>query len=270
MKAICLLSLLTITLYSCSQGPKHPQADLISQPSATSMTAQSIVAFSDSVDAGLSSQEKHTSLIYSTGDNLSTYVEEYSSNGSPVLFKEYINNETISNTVKQYYFKNDTLVLIKESSKRNKDRAWIFTDIRTYLRNNITFKKESRSAPSFAALKSQPYTEVKADANAVHDDLTENIRSLKDAVNGKNKYEMIFNEIISSPDERYIVLKGNMQNGYSASIRIKEKDQLIDSILKDPSVFKDEKLALKWEIVDNEAVYVPVAAKVTSAKGLKR
>ncbi len=44
----------------------------------------------------------------------------------------------------------------------------------------------------------------------------------------------------------------------------------MDSLLKDPLAFKGEKLNIKWEVKDKEAVYVPVAASVTSANGLKR
>lgn len=270
MKIIFTLSLITVILGSCNQGPKHPQANLINQNSAAAMTDQAVLAFADSIDADLKHIQKNTSLIYHLVDQ-SIYVEQYSYSGTPVLYIEYTTGEDLNTSTKKYYLKNDSLILVTESSKLNIAGKEYFEDKRTYFRNNVSFKKESRSAPSTSALNTQPYQAIKpSEASDRSNELTDHINILNDAINGNNQFEMVFDNIILSPNERYIVLKSKVPNSYSASIAVKNADNFIDSILTNPQMFKDEKLNIKWEIKDKEAVYVPVAANVTSAKGLKR
>jgi hypothetical protein len=66
------------------------------------------------------------------------------------------------------------------------------------------------------------------------------------------------------------MLKSKNQNGYQASIRVDEKSTFIDSLLTNPSIFKEEKLKFKWTIKDKDAVYVPDGAATTSANGLNK
>ena len=95
------------------------------------------------------------------------------------------------------------------------------------------------------------------------------MKTLNEVLEGKDKFEMVFDNITTYPDSRYIILKSKIQNSYSASILVKQRDQFIDSLLNDPIDFKAEKLNIKWIIEDREAVYVPVA-KNTSASGLNK
>lgn len=269
MKLLCLFSMLTITVISCNQGPKHPQADLVNARIGTPMTEASILLYADSIDATLNTYEKNISLVYQLGQ-ATMRVEKYSWNGKPVLFSQYKNDEGISNEIKKYYFKNDSLILLREGAKITKQGTDIFEDHRTYLRNNIPFKEESRSSTTLALLKAEPFQIRKKTASDQTKEYNEDIKLLNDAVNGADKFDLVFDNVISAPDERYILLKSKIAGGYTASISVKETDIYVDSLLKDPSNFKDKKLNIKWDVKDKEAVYVPVAASVTSANGLKR
>lgn len=268
MKTIAILTLLGFTLLGCSQGPKHPQAELINQNSAAALTEKSVMQFADSVDAGLTTMEKHTSLIYQIDDN-AMYVEQYSTNGSPIVYKEYTYNETISSKVIRYYLRNDSLILIKESKQLNKSGKDLFEDKNTYLRNNIVFKTEVRRSNSEKEIGQLPYQVLKS-TEKTNLSFDEAIHRLNDAVRGVNKFEMVFDNMIATPDERYLLLKGKTTDSYTANIKVDQSDPLIDSLLTLPATFKDKKLALQWKVADREAIYVPVSANVTSAKGLKR
>lgn len=269
MKISTILYLLPAFLFiaACNQQPKHPQADLIKQASATAMTDKSILQFTDSISANLSRLEKQSSLVYLLGTK-SMYVEKYSWNGRPVVYIAQTDDDLISSNTKKYYFKNDSLILVQENTGSNKS---LFTATRTYLRNNIAFKKEQSSSATAVALPQAPYQTIK-DKNgaAQEEDYKRHLTSLEEAIAGKNQFEMVFDAFISLPEESVIRLKGKAQNGYSASILVKATDPLIDSLTHAPAKFKNEKLNFKWKIEDKEAVYVPVAARVTSASGLNK
>lgn len=251
----------------CSQQPKHPQADLISQSAATAMTDKTIGILADSIDANLSQLEKQSSLVYLQGEQ-SMYAERYSSNGKAILYVEQRDNGLINSHTIKYYFKNDSLILVQENKKTNND----YTDTRIFLRNNIAFSKEQRKANSASGLQTKPYLSLKSikDQTVKEDDYKQNIRALDEAIAGSNQYEMLFDQFIDIPGENIIQLKSKAQNGYTASILVKEPDAFIDSLKADPQSFRNEKLNFKWKVEDKEAVYVPVAAKVTSAKGLNK
>lgn len=251
----------------CSQQPKHPQADLISQSAATAMTDKTIAVLADSIDANLSQLEKQSSLVYLQGEQ-SMYAERYSSNGKPVLYVEQKDNGLLNSETKKYYFKNDSLILVQESKKTNND----YTDTRIFLRNNIAFSKAQRKANTASALLTRSYLPLKSGKgnNIPENDYQQNIRTLDEAIAGNNQYEMLFDQFIDVPDENIIQLKSKAQNGYTASILVKEPDAFIDSLKSNPQHFRNEKLNFKWKVEDKEAVYVPVAAKITSAKGLNK
>jgi hypothetical protein len=269
MKTSYILSALPVlfTIFSCSQQPKHPQADLISQSAATAMTDKTIGVLADSIDANLAQLEKQSSLVYLQGEQ-SMYAERYSSNGKAILYVEQRDNGLISSQTKKYYFKNDSLILVQENKKINND----YTDTRIFLRNNIAFSREQRKANSASALQTKPYLSLKSikDNTIKENDYKQNIRTLDEAIAGNNQYEMLFDQFIDIPGENIIQLKSKAQNGYTASIVVKEPDAFTDSLKADPQSFKNEKLNFKWKVEDKEAVYVPVAAKVTSAKGLNK
>ncbi|MCX2453296.1 hypothetical protein OQX61_18640 [Pedobacter sp. PLR] len=258
---------LLLSLFSCSQQPKHPQADLINQSSATAMTDDTILRYADSINASLPALEKQSSLIFLQGEQ-SMYVEKYNTNGKPVLYEEYLDNKLISNQSKKYYLKNDSLVLLQEKIKNNNG----LTETRTFFRNNIAFKKEQRTASDDAALKKQPYLSVRSATTASQ--TTENeekqLKTLEDAIAQNGLFAMHFEQFIDIPEESIIQLKGSGQNSYTANVIVRIPDALIDSLQKSPATFKNEKLNFKWEIADKEAVYVPVAASITSAKGLNK
>ena len=69
MRNSVLLFLLSILFFSCQQGPKHPQAELLSQQSPTAMNQQEIIQYADSIEAGLGVLDKAVSLIYLSGEN---------------------------------------------------------------------------------------------------------------------------------------------------------------------------------------------------------
>jgi len=269
MKTSYILSCLPVlfTIFSCSQQPKHPQADLISQSVATAMTDNSIGILADSIDANLAQLEKQSSLVYLQGEQ-TMYAERYSANGKAILYVEQRDNGLINRLTKKYYFKNDSLILVQENKKVNND----YTDTRIFLRNNIAFSKEQRKANSASVLQTKPYLSLKSikDNTLKEDDYKQNIRTLDEAIAGNNQYEMLFDQFIDIPGENIIQLKSKAQNGYTASILVKEPDAFIDSLKSNPQNFRNEKLNFKWKVEDKEAVYVPVAAKVTSAKGLNK
>lgn len=273
MKLIFLLSsgIFFLTFQSCNYfKSKHPQAEIANGAGATGMTDKSILVFSAGIDRQLNSFRKEFSLVYLSGD-LSLYAEKYSEHQDGMLYKTSSANGTISNTLKSYYFKNDSLILVKERSKVMTEEGQVLKDSRIYLRNNITFKIESRTASSPEAIRTLPYLAVQPAENKYPDEnFAEEIRVMDDAIKGAGKFEMVFQNISTYPDSRYIVLKSRKQNNYTASILVNKRDAYIDSLLNMPATFKDQRLSFRWRIEDAEAVYVPVADTTTSASGLKR
>ncbi|SEA85809.1 hypothetical protein [Pedobacter hartonius] len=272
MKTIRLLSLgfLLFTICSCNYfKSKHPQAASPDE-GATGMTDKTILNFIATTDRTLSNYKKQFSLIFLSGD-LSVYVEKYSAYGDGMLYRTYTANGNTSSTIKSYYFKNDSLILVKEQNKIMNDGVEIYKNVRTYLRNNVAFKMDSRTASSAAALATLPYLLIQPSENKYPvEDYTGDIKGMNDAIAGTDKFEMVFDNITTYPDAHYISLKSKSPGNYKASLRVNSKDAFIDSLLNFPAVFKDEKLKLRWKIRDKEAVYVPVDSASTSASGLNK
>jgi hypothetical protein len=268
MRVLPILSIALMFAAACTQGPKHPQASLINQNSATAITEQSILLLADSIDKEDANMEKRTSLVYQMGD-MSMYAEQYSTNGKTIMLAEYTNNAGINNSTKKFYFKNDSLVYVKENNTNLKDGKNNYENVRTFLRNNIPFKKEARASNSLSVLNSESFQALKP-AEIKNTNFTEAIATINDAINGTNMFDLVFDDIIKMPNETRIVLKAKSPGLYNSNIIVKETDNYIDSILKDPLLFKEQKLNLRWRVADKEAIYVPVDAGKTSAKGLKR
>ena len=271
MKSVYFLILVGAfsTMLGCNKFKSdHPQAEILDQH-ATDLTAKSIKVYTDSIDKNIPSYQKQTSLVYRLGD-LSFYVEKYSSNNQAVLMIEHASNGGISTSLKKYFFRNDSLILEEVKNELANDEGRIFKDTRTFLRSNTVFKIENRTASSAAAINKLPFNDVPlSKVNTPDDSYLENVSTLNDVINGSDKFEMVFENITTYPDSRYIVLRSKIQNSYTASILVRQKDNFVDSLLNDPINFKDQKLNFKWQVKDREAVYVPVANN-TSASGLKR
>ncbi|MFD0939153.1 hypothetical protein [Pedobacter boryungensis] len=271
MKSVYYLVLICTfsALFGCNYiKSDHPQAELTDE-NATNLTAQSIINYANSIDKNLTQFSKNTSLVYMLGD-LSFYVEKYTQNNQTVLLIEHSYNGGTSNSLKKYYFKNDSLILETDKNELVNEDGTVFKDARTYLRNNTVFKIENKTASTQAALTSLPYIGLPLSNNNKPDQsYLENVNSLNNVVNGNDKFDVVFESITTYPDSRYIILRSKIQNSYSASVLVKERDALIDSLLNDPINFKDQKLKFKWVVKDKEAVYVPVASN-TSASGLNK
>lgn len=267
IKPYLLLPFVGMLFFACNNKAKHPQAGLANQFSSSPETEQSILQYADSIDTQQSHMEKQVSLIYQL-DGLSLYVEKKSWNGIPALYIEHTGDQGLTDKSARYYFKKDSLLLIRENIKRTKEQVTVFEEKRTFLRNNIPFKQEHRLATSSSSLQAKPFADVKPSDKI--EDYAEKLTLLNDALAGQNKFETVFDQYVPTPEGQYLLLKNKIPGGYSSSLVVKDEDALIDSIKQDPSLFKDAKLNLKWEIHEKEAVYVPVAAKVTSASGLKR
>ncbi|MEJ5993436.1 hypothetical protein WG904_03320 [Pedobacter sp. Du54] len=261
-----LFGLIFTTLVGCNRfKADHPQANLSDENKTTDLTAQSILVFKDSIDKNLSQFDKKQSLVFMLGD-LSFYVEQYGDS----LFVEHAYNGAESNSIKRYYFRNDSLILYQTGNELVNEDGVVFKEERTYLRNHTVFRKDGRTATSAAALKSLPYIDISLSENADPDkSYLDNVNSLKSVLNGVDKFDMVFESIRTYPDSRYITLRSKEPNSYTASILVKERDNFIDSLLNYPILFKDKKLNFNWEVVDREAVYVPVSSN-TSASGLNK
>ncbi|HMI01199.1 MAG TPA: hypothetical protein VK541_01880 [Pedobacter sp.] len=266
-KPYLLLPFASMLFFACNNQAKHPQADLVNQYSPIPETEQSILQYADSTDTQQNSMERQVSLIYQL-EGLTLYVEKLSWNGKPALYIEHTSDQGLTDRSVRYYFKEDSLLLIRESIKRTKAQETVFEEKRTYLRNNTPFRQERRLATSASSLQTRPFTDIKPSGKI--EDYTEKLTLLNDALAGQNRFETVFDQYMPAPEGQYLLLKSKIPGGYNASLLVKEEDVLIDSIKQYPSLFKDAKLNLKWEINEKEAIYVPVAAKVTSASGLNR
>jgi len=262
-----LYLLIPVFLSACSNQPKHPQANLVNNYSELPGNERSILIYADSINSTRDQMDKQTSLIFQMDDH-SLYAEKFNSQGMANLYTEQIINEGITNKTTSCYLKKDTLILVKEVIERPKTQHGIFEERRTYFRNNIPFKQENRIASSSEALQNIPFKDLKVSNTT--DYFKEKISTLNDALSGNNKFDMVFDEFISTPEGQYILLKGKIQTGYRASIRVNESDNYTDSLLNYPGTFKDSRLNLAYIVSNHEAVYVPVAARVTSARGLNR
>lgn len=273
MRTIFLLGLgiLLFTMPGCNNFKStHPQAALTDEKGDTGITDKSVLNFAAEADRELGAFKKEFSLIYKSGD-LSLYAEKYSEHDNALLFKTYTANGNLNSTVRSYYFKNDSLILVKERTTFLNDQGEVFKDTRSYLRNNIIFRIDSRTASSADALRTLPYLLSPAVENKYPDEnYADDIKAVKDAVQGTDKFDMVFDHIATYPDARYITLKSKLKSSYKANILVKQKDAYIDSLMNTPEIFRDQKLKLRWKIEDQEAVYVPVAAITTSASGLNK
>lgn len=271
MKTVYFLILVGViaTLSACNQFKSdHPQAAILDEQ-ATNLTAKSILKYADSVDKNISQTNKQTSLIYMLGD-LSFYVEKFNLDNQTVLMVEHAFSGGLNTNLKKYYFRNDSLILELSQNKLTNDDENTLKDSRTYLRNNTVFKLENRTAAAETAINSLPYLNVPLSENKNSDKShLDNVKTLNDVVDGTDKFDMVFDSITTYPDARYLILRSKIQNSYTASILIKDKDALVDSLLNDPIHFKAQKLNFKWMVKNQEAIYVPVVSN-TSANGLNR
>ena len=268
MKHLILLFLLSTVLFSCQQGPKHPQAALLSQQSPTAMTPQEIVQYADSIETGLGVLDKAVSLIYLSGEN-SFHVEKYGINGKPLIIVKQSKNEGISTSTDKYYFKNDSLVLVRHLAASTKGSNDAVKNKRIFIRNNVPFKEDVRAATNQTELAKLPFQEYR-NAKLASTNYADSLLILNDALAGTNTFEMVFDQYIDTENEKLLLLKSKIPGGYTSSVLIDEPDQLIDSIKADPSLFKDEKIVFHWRVVNNEARYVPKTAGTTSANGLNK
>jgi len=252
---------------ACTTKSKHPQSELANQSAASAETDQSINFYADSLDKQVSNLEKQQSMAYHLAEQ-SLYIEKFNWNGKAVMYIQYLKNEGISEKTTKYYLKNDSVLLIKESLKRHQGQGELFEDRQIYIRNHTPFKTTQRSADSFGALQAKNFADLKAPVSPV--DFQTELSNLNDALKGVNKFDMVFDQFISTAEGDFLLLKSKIPGGYGSSIRVNERDQLIDSIQNEPAFFKDAKLNISWKVADHEAVYVPVASSITSAKGLKR
>lgn len=271
MKIVYFLVLISVfsTLLGCNKFKSdHPEAEL-TDIYASNLTAKTITQYSDQINQNLLKLKKSTSLVYMIGD-LSFYVEKFTENDQTVLIVEHAYNGAASNTLKEYYFRNDSLIMEKVKNELSNNEGKIIKNTRTFLRNNTVFKIENRTASSIDAINSLPYIDVPLSLNNKADKTyLENVNTLNQVLNGTDKFEMVFESITTYPDSRYIILKSKNQNNYSSSLLVKERDPFIDSLLNNPIMFKDQKLNINWIIQDREAIYVPVG-NITSANGLNR
>ena len=266
IKFYALLLLATIAA-ACTTKPKHPQSQLLNQYAASPETDQSINYYADSLDKQVNNLERQQSMVYHLAEQ-SVYIEKFNWNGKAVMYTQYLNNEGISEKTTKYYLKNDSVLLIKENLKKHQGQADLFEEKHIYIRNQTPFKTTQRFSDSFSGLQAKRFADLKGPVPAI--DFQTDLSSLNDALKGVNKFDMVFDQFISTPEGDFLLLKSKIPGGYSSSIRVNEKDPLIDSIQNEPAFFKDAKLNISWKIADREAVYVPVGSRVTSANGLKR
>ncbi|MGY4385248.1 hypothetical protein ACVWYN_002286 [Pedobacter sp. UYP24] len=266
MKATTFLLVILWVFSACKQSNRHPQAELINKNTTESLSTQQIILYADSIDESLKSMENYVSLIYINGES-SFHVKKYSSQGKPTMLVKYTGNEGLSGNSEKYYFKQDSLILIKQNSKLTKDREIIFSNKRVYIRKNIPFLEEIKTASSVDALKPISFKEIKNN-NLNTMNFQDTIQVLNDALAGKNSFELVFDQFIPGVEVGSLLLKSKIPGGYSANLNVHQKDDFIDSLAQYPSLFRNEKLKLKWTLINNNAVYVPV--KLTSASGLNK
>ncbi|MCP5762172.1 hypothetical protein NL346_26645, partial [Klebsiella pneumoniae] len=92
----------------------------------------------------------------------------------------------------------DSLVMHKEASTLSNDGAEVFRESRTFFRNGVGFKTESRSASMLQAMQAQPYLTLQpGDDTAApnYDSYLANIETLEDALHRRNRFDMVFDNI---------------------------------------------------------------------------
>ena len=254
---LMIIALFATTLGGCNKFKSdHPQSEIADQQ-ATDLTSKTILEYTKLIDKNIPKLSKETSLVYMLGET-SFYVERYLENEKTILLVEHVYNGGVTNSLKKYYFKNDSLILEKSESKVANDDGTIFKDSRTFIRNNTIFKVDGRTASSEGAIQTLAFIDVPLSQNKTADQtILENAKSLTDILEGKERFSMVFESITTYPDSRYIILSNKTENSYTASILVKQRDQFIDSLLTDPGLFKNQKLNIKWVVQDHEAIYLP-------------
>jgi hypothetical protein len=271
MKALLWSAIGFLFFSSCNPGPKHPQAGLVQQNGVMTMSEQEILNYADSIDASLAALTKESSLVFKISPDESLAVDQYrNASQQPVCYIEHNSTAGISDIVSTYYLKNDSLLLVRKQQTQLKNGLTQFNDQRSYLRNNIVFKVEEKSGTDSSGLTTKRFAEKKNPQDKTLNPYKEKLGIFKEALSGLNKFELVFDKLVQLPDARYLLLKGKIPNGYSASILIEEPDLLIDSLQNDPNHFRARKIDFKWKVKDHEAIYVPVAAGLTSASGLNK
>ncbi len=249
-------------------GNDHPQAHLRDPHQATTLTSDSILLYVQQMDLKLPQAKKQSSLLYLLGD-ISFYVEKYTYGQGISLLKEWIRNGNDSRSIKKYYFRNDSLLLYTQRHSLVHEDDLIVKDSRTFFRNLTQFRQENRTAASELAIKQVPFMESSSNQLIADQRYLENIQTLEEILAGSGRFEMAFEGMNVFPDARYLLLRSPLQRSYSATVLIPEKDAFIDSLLNEPALFKNRRIYFKWEIREEEAVYVPGSGS-TSANGLNK
>lgn len=264
-----VFSFFVLAFYSCNLKSGHPQSDLAQDSVATNINEKLIQAYADSVDSNRPAAEKQASLVYVKGDE-TFYAEQYVLREKPILLTSYEDNGSLTTLNKKYYFKNDSLVLVKSSIHKASQTSSAFRDTLVYLRNNTVFKISYRESTDPAQLKTTRYKNLSSGKNIDYANYNRQVQVIDDALHQLSQFEMVFDKVNDLPDESYIVLKSKVPNGYQASVLIENKDDYIDSLSAEPIKFKGEKISFQWLVEDNQAIYIPAPAKTTSASGLNK
>jgi hypothetical protein len=241
---------------------------MVNQAATTGMNEESIREFSTHLDETTGQLNKTYSLVYTTGDG-SMYVEQYANAEGDRLLLEHTNSD-LGNAVRKYYFKKDSLILVSAHNIQNTEKGKVVSDTKTYLRNFVVFKRAGRTAASEQAIQALPFLPVKNEEGNTTEDFRAHIRTLQDALQQKDKFDVVFDNVTTYPDAAFVMLKSREQNGYKASVRLTGKDQYVDSLINYPENFRNERLNLKWTVSNGTAIYVPEESTSTSASGLKR
>lgn len=258
---------LLLLLSSCQQKPKHPQARMINQSSATALDDQAVIAFAEDIEHDKDNLKKLSSLVYTRGQE-NFFVEQYfNDHGDQVLVAHQQTMPSMEESSKRYYFRNDSLVLVTTNTQHIVGNEQSFEESRTYLRNYTVFKRESKVANSAAALNTSAFAPVEA---GPAEDYKASVTRLFDALQRKNEFELVFDKITRFPDASFISLKSLNPNGYTAQVELQSTDAFVDSLMRGPVHFKDNKINFNWKVEDMRAIYVPSGSTSTSASGLNR
>lgn len=261
--AVCLIMLSA----SCQQKSSHPQAGIINQSSATGLNEQAVIAFAEDIEHGKDNLKKLSSLVYSRGQE-NFFVEQYfNDHGDQVLIAHEQRLPSQEASSKRYYFKNDSLILVTASLHHNEGQERAFEESRTYLRNYTVFKRESKVAGSTAELSTAAFKPV---GTGPAEDYKAAVERMFDALQRKRDFELVFDKITRYPDASFISLKSTNPNGYTAQVALQSADAFVDSLLRDPAHFRNNKINFNWKVKDMQAIYVPSGSTSTSANGLNR
>ena len=258
---------LLLIFSSCQQQPKHPQAGIINQSSATALDEKAVIAFAEDIEHSKANLKKLSSLVYSRGQE-NFFVEHYfNDHGDQVLVAHQQTLPAMAESSKRYYFRNDSLILVTASTQDVVGNEKSYEESRTYLRNYTVFKSESKVANSETELSTAAFQPLKAEPA---EDYKASVTRLMDALQRRNDFELVFDKITRFPDANFITLKSVNPNGYTAQVALQTADAFVDSLMRDPLHFKNSKINFNWKVEDMQAVYVPSGSTSTSASGLNR